>query len=208
VRLHFDTKKEMEEVKQHPAHYENQFDVASGNYVLKVVFSTGGEGFGKAEVPLQVDPYEMGQFGISGVALSQEGVSLKEADPNLDAALIEDRKTLVSQGLQFVPSGTNHFKKGKMSLLYLEVYEPLLVTAADTKVMVQLRIVDTKSGKQALDTGYMSVASRIQPGNAVVPVGMRLPIEQLAPGAYRAELRATDSAGRTSPLRNADFQVE
>jgi hypothetical protein len=56
MKLDFDDKKQMEAFKEKPMHYENQFDVASGKYNLKVVFASGGESFGKVEMPLAVDP--------------------------------------------------------------------------------------------------------------------------------------------------------
>ena len=72
MKIDFDDKKQMEAFKEHPMHYENQFDVASGKYNLKVVFASGGESFGKVEMPLVVDPYDAKQFSMSGVALSKE----------------------------------------------------------------------------------------------------------------------------------------
>ena len=48
----------------------------------------------------------------------------------------------------------------------------------------------------------------IRAGNPVIPVGLKLPLDTLAPGSYRAELKAVDSAGNASPVRSADFEVE
>jgi len=52
VKIDYDNEKEVEEFQAKVYHYENQFDVASGEYNLKVVFSAGGESFGKVEQPL------------------------------------------------------------------------------------------------------------------------------------------------------------
>ena len=52
LKIDFDDKKQMEAFKENPMHYENQFDVASGKYNLKVVFASSGESFGKVEMPL------------------------------------------------------------------------------------------------------------------------------------------------------------
>ena len=41
VKLDFADKKDVDIFKQHQYHYENQFDVATGKYDLKVVFSFG-----------------------------------------------------------------------------------------------------------------------------------------------------------------------
>jgi hypothetical protein len=45
-------------------------------------------------------------------------------------------------------------------------------------------------------------------GNPVIPLGLRIPVEQLGPGSYRLQLNAEDSAGNSSQPRIADFEVE
>ena len=46
-----------------------------------------------------------------------------------------------------------------------------------------------------------------QSKNPIVPVGLKIPIETLAPGSYKAELKAKDSVGREA-TRTAEFDVE
>jgi len=71
VEFDFDGKKELEEFQKQPFHYENQFDVASGTYAFKVVFSAGGENFGKIEKPLVIEPFDGKQFAVSSIALGE-----------------------------------------------------------------------------------------------------------------------------------------
>ena len=71
VKFEFPGKKEMEAFQENPYHYENQFDIASGQYNLKVVFSSASDSFGKIEMPLTVDAYDSKQFGLSGIAFSK-----------------------------------------------------------------------------------------------------------------------------------------
>jgi hypothetical protein len=208
LKLNFENKKEVEAFKEKPLHYESQFDVASGQYTLKVVFSTGGASFGKLESPLAIDPYDIKQFSLSGIALSRSFGRVQDLGGGLDAALIEDRKTLVSQGLQMTPSGSNQFRKDEPALLYVEVYAPALAAPNPPLVGVQLRILDGKSGEEKFNTGPMGVEKMITAGNPVVPVGMKLPIANLAPGPYRIELKGVDAVGRSTSLRAADFIVE
>jgi VWFA-related protein len=208
LKLNFEKKIDVEEFKAKPLHYESQFDVASGQYALKVVFNTGGNNFGKLEAPLSIDPFDSKKFSLSGVALSKSFSPVQNLGAGLDAALIEDRKTLVAQGLQITPSGSNQFQKDDTALLYVEVYAPVLTTPNPPAIGVQLRIVDEKSGVEKLNTGLMSVAKMVTTGNPVVPVGMKLPVANLGPGAYRAELKAVDGVGRTTSLRATDFVVE
>jgi hypothetical protein len=208
LKLHLENKKDVETFKENPLHYEGQFDVASGQYTLKVAFSSGGESFGRVETPLVIDPYDGKQFSISGVAFSRSSVRVADMDTGLDAAMIEDRKVLVSRGFQIIPSGSNQIKKTDKALLYLEVYAPALLLPNYPVIGIQLRIVDSKTGAPMEDTGLMNLANLITPGNAVIPVGMGLPLDKLTAGKYRAEVQARDSAGHKTSLRTTEFDVE
>ena len=208
LKLHLENKKDVEAFKEKPLHYESQFDVASGQYTLKVAFTSGGESFGKVETPLVIDPYDAKQFSISGVAFGRSFLKVDEMDSGLDAAMIEDRKVLVSRGIQIIPSGSNQVKKTDKPLLYLEVYAPALLLPNYPVVGLQLRIVDSKTGQAVDDTGLMNLATLIKPGNPVIPIGMGLPLDKLAPGKYRAEVQARDSQGHKSSMRATEFDVE
>jgi hypothetical protein len=111
--------------------------------------------------------------------------------------------------LEIVPAGSNAFGKTSPVAAYLEVYEPLLEQqqGADFKVGIDMRLVDKKTGQPKLDTGFITLAAYIKPGNPMIPVGLRLPIDKLEPGAYRAEFQAKDTAGNISTLRSTDFEV-
>lgn len=209
MKLDFDDKKQMEAFKEHPMHYESQFDVASGKYNLKVVFASGGESFGKVEMPLQVDPYDAKQFSMSALALSKQIRRASDLGTGLDALLLEDRVPLIVDGMQLVPYGSNHFKKGELAAFYMELYEPLLVSAATTPPVVafQLRILDGKTGEQKEDTGLMRVGLPAQKGSPTVPVAGKIPTQALNPGSYKVEIKAMDNAGKES-LRTADIQID
>lgn len=209
VKLDFENKKEVEEFQDQPLHYQTQFDIAAGQYHLKVAFSSGGQSFGKLESPLFIDAYDNSKFGISSVALSHELHKVSELDVSLDAALLEDHTPLVSLGMEIVPAGSNTFGKTGTAAVYLEVYEPLLQKpqSGDFKVGVDMRLVDKKTGQPKLDSGFMPLSAYIKAGSPMIPVGLRLPLEKLDPGSYRAEFQAKDTAGNVSMLRSTDFEV-
>jgi hypothetical protein len=208
VKLDLEDKKDLRAFAEKPLHYEDQFDIASGQYNLKVVFSSGGESFGKVEMPLAIDPYDSGKFGMSGVALSRELHAVADLGSGLDALLLEGHAPLVAQGFQITPSGTSRFKKAEPAVMYIEIYEPFLQSENPPQVGIQLKVTDRQSKETKQDFGTVSVARSIRPGNPVIPVGLKLPVDTLGPGAYRAELRAVDSLGNSSPIRAADFEVE
>jgi hypothetical protein len=197
----------VEEFQKQPFHYENQFGIACGQYKLRVVFSSGNESFGKLEMPLAIDEYNGRQFSLSGVALSHELHRVTDEATGLDSILLEDRTPLMVKGLQITPSGDNRFKKTDAAAAYVEVYDPLLAGPNPPKIGVELRIVDRKTGEQKV-AGTMNTESYVLKDNPVIPVGLKLPLASLEPGSYRAELKASDSAGSNSTIRSADFDVE
>jgi VWFA-related protein len=206
VNVDLDDKKQVEEFQKQPFHYENQFDVASGNYKLKVVFSSGNESFGKLETPLLIDPYLGQEFSMSAVVLSNNVRRAADISGELDSQLLEDRTPLVVQGMQISPSASNHFKKTDTAAVYAEIYEPLMKNPKPPEIAFELRVVEPKSGEEKL-----RIRNRVPKGKdgvPVIPLGIKLPVAQLASGSYRVELRAIDSAGGTSKTRTADFEVE
>jgi hypothetical protein len=129
---------------------------------------------------------------------------------SLDTDLISDHKPLIAQGLQIIPNGSNKFKATDQTALYVEVYEPLLANTENknpVQVGIQMKVLDRKSGEQKLDTGLIRVPIPDKSTNPVLPVGMKLPLTGLAPGAYRLEMSALDKPGKPV-VRTVDFEVE
>lgn len=206
ANVDLDGKKEVEEFQKEPFHYENQFDIASGEYKLRVVFSCGNESFGKLETPLLIDPYGGKEFSISGLALSNNIHRASDVATGLDSQLLEDRTPLLVQGMQISPSASNHFKKTDVAGLYAQIYEPLLKGPSPPGVAFELKVVERKSGQEKF-----SVRDRIpqgKTGDPVIPLGLQIPVTKLDPGSYRVELRAGDSVGNNSKTRTADFELE
>ena len=207
VKLDFDDKKAVEQFATKPYHYENQFDVAAGKYTFKVVFSSGGEAFGKLETPLNIDPFDGKQFAISSLALCTDFHKVSDVEANIDAALLEGRSPLMAGALQFTPSGLNRFKTTDSVAIYFELYEPSLTDEKPPGIGVQLRVINAQTHEQKIDSGNVDATNFIHKGNPVVPVALKLPVNMLTAGAYQLEIRTIDSAGR-SVARSADFLVQ
>ena len=204
VKRDFDNKAQVEEFSKKPLHYETQFDIATGQYNFKVVFSAGGENFGKLEKPLLIEPFDGKQFAVSSLALSNE---LRGADASMDAILVEDHVPMMAQGVQAVPSAVYRFKPTDRAGIYVEVFEPGLTDEKPPQVGVQIRVVDKKTGGEKMSSGTVSLASFVRPGNPLIPVLLRLPLQDLTAGSYRLDVTGLDSAGK-SILRTTDFEVE
>jgi VWFA-related protein len=206
VKLDFENQKEVKAFQAKPLHYENQFDVAVGVYNLKVVFDSGGASFGKLESPLAINAYDGKDFAVSGIAFSTVFVKVTDAEANLDSMLLEGRSPLVAANLQFTPTGAARFKATDKVAMYFELYDPALMGEKKPTVAVNIHILDAKTLALKQDSGNVKVNDFVKAGSPVVPTGMRLPIEGLAPGQYRLELRAVDSTG-SFVTRTADFEI-
>jgi VWFA-related protein len=210
VKRDFEEKKQMEAFEKVPFHYENQFDVASGTYNLKVAFSSGGENFGKLEAPLVIDAWQDKEFTISGLALSNQIRPTTDLTTSmLDQSLLDDRTPLVTQGVQVIPAGSNKFSKTAPPLFYVELYEPMVRQATDQKLAVglQIRVLDRKSGEERFNTGLMRVDLPEKSENPMYPLGERIPVDKISSGQYVVEVQAV-SMGGTMVKRTADFDLE
>jgi len=204
--MDYENSKDVEKFKSAPLHYENQFDIAAGNYAFKVVFDSGGENFGKLEAPLTINAYDPTTFAISGVALCKSFGPAATADSSIDSLLLEGRSPLIAGAFKFNPSGYSRFAKTDNVGMYFEIYDPLLAGETPPKVSIQMRFLDAKTGTPVTETGNLAVDNFVQAGSAKVATGLKLPVNTLAPGSYRMEIKALDSTG-TWALRTADFEV-
>ena len=190
-----------------PYRYENQFDAAPGQYKLTVVLSAGGDTFGKFESPLQIDEYDGKKFSLGSVALTSAAQRLTEIPTSVEEALTEDRTPLVVKGMQIFPSASNHFKKTDKVIVYTEVYEPLLTSPNPPRVGVGYRILDRATSKEVFSTGAIAAEEFMQKGNPVIPVGLKVQVAELPPGAYTLVMQAVDGANNKAPNRMVDFDL-
>ena len=209
LKLDFDDQREIDSLKLKPFHYENQFDIAAGAYTLKIVFSAGGDGFGKLEMPLVVGAYQANEFNVSGVALSKESHPATDLRLDVDALLLDDQTPLIANGKRIVPAGSNRFKKADPAAFYFEIYEPLLAAAGAQnrpEIGIQIRILDP-AGQPKSDSGLIKLNTLLANGSGMLPVTGTMPVNPLDKGSYLFELRAMDGAGN-SVRRVTTFEVE
>jgi VWFA-related protein len=205
LKFDYENKVQVEEFMKKPVHYESQFDIGSGQYNFRVVFSAGGENFGKIDKPLVIEPYDGKQFALSGMALGE--LRKQETDAGMDAILIEDKVPLVAVGVQDIPTGLYSFKSTDPAGLYLEIYEPAMTEETPPKLMMAIKVTDRKTGASKVESGTMEIGAQyIRKGNPVVPVILKLPLKDLPTGAYHLDVVCGDSAGKQMH-RSADFDV-
>ncbi len=200
-------KEEWKEFTKLPYHYENQFDATPGTYRLTVVLSAGGDAFGKFESPLAIDPYDGKHFSLSGLVLTNAAQRLNDIPTGLDSVLLEDRTPLVVKGIQIVPSGSNRFKHTDNVVLYSEIYEPLLTSETPPVVGMGYRIFERSTNKQVFFTEIIRADDFIHKGNPVIPIGLKVKVDDLKPGSYLLLMQAVDSAKNQAPNRTVGFDI-
>lgn len=199
VKVIFDDKKEVEEFAARTYHYEKQFPISAGAFNLKVAFSAG-EGFGRIEAPLSIESWDSRRFWLSGLALS---TSARPASGGLSLGpdLFGDKVPLVINGVQLLPAGTNRLRKSEKVYVYAEVYDPALAPAD-----VQVQLLDGTSGKLVKDLGV----AKLNPASAnelkAIPVGLTIPLDDLAPGSYAAKVTAQEP-GESQISRRIAFEL-
>jgi VWFA-related protein len=200
-------KDDWKEFNKKPFEYQNQFDAAPGTYKLTVVLSAGGDSFGKFESPLTIDPYDGKHFHLGGIALANSVQRVTDMPTGLDSVLLEDRTPLVVKGMQIVPSGTNRFKHTDNVAVYTEIYEPQLASQTPPVVGMGYTIFERASNKKLFSTGAQRADDFIQKGNPVIPIGLKLKVDDLKPGSYRLLVQAVDSVNNHAPDRFVDFDI-
>jgi hypothetical protein len=201
-------KKELKDFVKNSFDYQTTFNIAPGSYTLKLVLSAGGEKFGKYAAPLVVEPFTGESLSLGGPAFGDTYVPVSQLTAHMDAALLEERTPLVFKDMELVPSTSCRFAKNSQPVVYVEVYEPALRGARNPRVGVLFNIIDRKSQQQVYSSNTILVNEYSEPGNPLVPVGFKLPVEQLQAGDYRFEIKGRDELGNVSTVRSADFSVE
>jgi hypothetical protein len=184
--------------------YDAQLELPPGNYKLAFAYSHGPD-FGIAEVPLTVDKYDGSQFAISSIALCKR---VRKAG---EKPIAKDFVPLVAGGEEFTPAGDTDFRNGDTLMAYFELYEPTSMQPQQDAFHVSytMRIRNEQTGAVAFER-VRNAGSWIQPGKSTIPIAEKLALSQLhlAPGKYRFEIQATDSAGESAPLRTAEFWID
>jgi hypothetical protein len=191
-----------------PMRYENQFEIAPGQYKLSVVLSGGNQKFAKYEAPLTIEPYDGKSFAISSLSLSKEFWRVADLGGSLDADLMADRTPMIVHGIQFVPAGKYYFKKTDKVGLYFQAYDPRLSDSNPPKLAAAFSIKDVKSGAVLLSSGMMDMSGFAEKGKPVIPMAIVIPVSQIPAGSYLLSLEVGETGGAPMLARTALFQTE
>lgn len=201
-------KDEWKKFTESPMRYENQFEIAPGQYKLSVVLSGGNQKFAKYEAPLAIAPYDGKSFTVSSIALSKEFWRVADLGGSLDADLLADRTPMIVHGIQFVPAGSYRFKKSDKVGLYFQAYDPRVSESNPPKVAASFSIKDAKSDAVVLSSGMLDMSGFVEKGKPVIPMAMVIPVNQIPAGSYLLTLQVGEAGGGPLLTRTAVFQTE
>jgi hypothetical protein len=68
-------------------------------------------------------------------------------------------------------------------------------------------IFERESNKKLFFTDVQRADDFVQKGNSVIPIGLKVKVNDLKPGAYRLVMQAVDSAKNNAPSRMVDFDI-
>jgi hypothetical protein len=159
-------------------------------------------------MPLRVERIDSQVLAISDIALNG---FLRDASRLLiDATRVLPKPLvptpLVSKHAQFVPAADAQLKKNSSLPLYFEIYEPLLENRS-VDVYFQMKVTNVKTGSLVVNSEPASAAQCVVPGRVVVPIALKVDTDKLQSGSYKVEIQASDSAGRKTEWRIAQFEI-
>src|SRR3989442_3476300 len=92
-------------------------------------------------------------------------------------------------------------------MMYTNFKHLWLPTENPPLVGMGYRIFERASNKQIFFTEVQRADDYIQKGNPVIPIGMKVAVNDLKPGSYRLMMQAVDSAKKHAPDRVVDFDI-
>jgi len=187
-----------------PSSYQTQLELEPGDYQVELEI-TDGQKFGRAQASVSAGDFPKGNLGMSGVALCKtyHTPPLEERGPTRAPQYVP----LMVNGIEFTPAGNTQFKKGDQFMAYVEIYNSQ-VEAGATKLYLEMKVIDTRTGELKTATGLRPVESAMASDKSAVPVVWSLAIDKFPTGTYSLEAQASDSAGHTTDWRCASFTVE
>ena len=98
VEMDFETTEQLNRFLKTPYHYTNQLTMAPGRYRLRMSVGSSDQAFGSAEKVLEIEPWGGRSMSVSGIALSVRDYPMTGVATELDSALLEGPRRLLSRG--------------------------------------------------------------------------------------------------------------
>jgi|SRR5579875_327777 len=187
-----------------PNRYQTEMLLPPGQYELRMVLRDENK-FGRAMARFTVGSRDGMRLAISGIALARRFRKVSPTSVNAATEIPENYAPLITKGVEVIPTADKRFKKSDPFYFYFQVYESQQTSST---VKALLRIVNAKTGTVMRLIGPFNVAPYSTPGDPVIPIGGGIDVNDLPPGSYRLEARATDSKGQSTNWQTTNFTID
>jgi VWFA-related protein len=175
--------------------YDTGFTLVPGSYKIKMLVRENQSGkMGTFETAFKIPDLVTEKEGVrlSSVVWSSQRQPAKEAVGVADkkAALMR-RHPLVRDGQKLIPSVTRVFRNGQTVYVYSEVYDPS-VTEEQRRPAIAATVALYRDRQKVWESRPLLAATTLEGRVNTVPLMMELPLKDLPPGSYTAQLTVID----------------
>jgi len=180
--------------------YERQAELSPGSYILKLALTNGHE-YGKVELSLTVPKFDSSKLWMSSVILCKRFHKPENA-PGEAERRPPQYVPLMSQGIEFTPTGDIHFRRGDSLVLWFQIRPP------DGSVPTEREtIMNADTGAVVADGGSGDLTLFRDAKSSVLNVAKKVDFSKYPPGNYRVRVQATDKVSGVTVERFASFVV-
>jgi hypothetical protein len=140
------------------------------------------------------------------LASQREPVNAAVGVADRRAARSQRNHPLVQDNQKLVPSVTRVFRRDQTLYVYLEVYEPGVVSTV-RKPSVAATVGFYAGNKKVFESAAVRINDWLDGRGKTVPLQLQLPLKDLPPGAYSAQVNVIDEAGRKFVFQRANVVI-
>lgn len=191
--------------------YDTGFTLGPGDYTLKMLVRENLTGkMGTFETKFKVPDVSAmkDQARLSSVVFGAQRVPIAEAVGAADKKDTKRQKThpLVRDKQKLLPSVTHVFHKGQNLFVYAELYDPAM-PEPQKQPAVAAALNVYRGRKLVFESQPVMVSALKDARGGTAPLWLEVPLKDLPPGQYTAQLNVIDRAGQKAAFARAPLVV-
>jgi VWFA-related protein len=191
--------------------YDTGFTLSPGAYVLKLLVRENLSGkMGTFETSFTIPDVASlkDQARLSSVVFGAQRVPIADAVGVADKKAANRQKThpLVRDKQKLLPSVTHAFHPNQNLFVYAELYDPTL--PEPQKLPAAAAALNLYQGSKLIfESQPVNVTALKDPRSNIAPVFLDVPLKDLPPGSYTAQLNVIDRAGQKAAFSRAPLVI-
>lgn len=192
--------------------YDTGFTLGSGKYKIKLLVrenQTGHMGTFETGFTIPADKSTAASEPlVSSLVLASQRESVNAAVGVADrrTARRQGNHPLVRENQKLVPSVTRVFRRDQTLYVYLEVYDPGVISSS-RKPSVAATVGFYIGNKKVFESAAVRINDWLEGRGKTVPLQLQLPLKDLPPGAYSTQVNIIDEAGRKFAFERANVVI-